>query len=169
MKGNQVLSVNRLGRTKEARRAACPSAFLGLPSAPARSCVLSGLALTWPPVPLFHPDVTVALGHSSLGVEEGQAHAAFGAQAGVVIVALFHGISVVLLPQAVGGQEGLQGKAQKAVWDPFDLSVPSSTLEDTSLAKSNVTRRNQAGPQRPLGVLAGKAQNINHLKPHTMI
>lgn len=58
--------------------------------------------LTWAPVPLFHPDVTIALGYSSLRVQERQTHATLGTQAGIIIVALFHGIFVVLLPKAAG-------------------------------------------------------------------
>lgn len=55
---------------------------------------------------LFHPDVTVALGHSSLGVQERQAHTALSTEAGVVIVALLHGIFVVLLSEAVRKMRG---------------------------------------------------------------
>lgn len=53
---------------------------------------------------LFHPDVTVALGYSGLRVQERQAHAALSTEAGIVIVALLHGVFVVLLPQAAGRQ-----------------------------------------------------------------
>lgn len=66
----------------------------------APSPVLLGLRLTWTPVAPLHPDVTVALGDSGLRVQEGQAHAALGTETGIVIVALLHGIFVVLLPEA---------------------------------------------------------------------
>lgn len=58
--------------------------------------------LTWSTVSLFHPDITIALGYSGLGVQERQAHTALSTEAGIVIVALFHGIFVVLLPKAAG-------------------------------------------------------------------
>lgn len=63
-------------------------------------------SLTWAAVPLFHPDVTVALSHPGLGVQEGQAHAALGTEAGVVVVALLHGVLVILLPEAAGNNGG---------------------------------------------------------------
>lgn len=58
--------------------------------------------LTWTPMSLFHPDITVALGYSRLWVQERQAYAALSTEAGVVIVALLHGIFVILLPKASG-------------------------------------------------------------------
>lgn len=67
--------------------------------------------LTWPPMPFLHPDVAVALGNSSLGVQEGEAHAALSAEAGIVAVALLHGILVVLLPEAGNDTEARVGVA----------------------------------------------------------
>lgn len=50
----------------------------------------------------LHPDVAVALGHPGLGVEEREADAPLGTQPGVIVVALLHGIPVVLFPKAAG-------------------------------------------------------------------
>lgn len=55
------------------------------------------LAGTWPAVGLLHPDVAVVLGHAGLRVEERQAQAALGAQAGVVAAAVLDGLAVEVL------------------------------------------------------------------------
>lgn len=52
---------------------------------------------TCTPVPFLHPDVAVALSHSSLGVEERHEDASLCTQPGIVAVALLHGIFVILL------------------------------------------------------------------------
>lgn len=49
-------------------------------------------------MPFLHPDVTVALSHSSLGIEERHKNASLCTQPGIVAVALLHGIFVILLP-----------------------------------------------------------------------
>lgn len=55
--------------------------------------------LTWSPMSFLHPDITVALSHAGLRVEERHPNAPLGAQPGIVVVTLLHGISVVLLSQ----------------------------------------------------------------------
>lgn len=60
---------------------------------------------TRPPVPFLHPNVAVALSHARLGVQEGHAHAPLRAQTSVVVMALLHGISVVLLAQPADAQK----------------------------------------------------------------
>lgn len=55
--------------------------------------------LTWSPVSFLHPDITVALSHAGLRVEERHPNTPLGAQPGIVVVTLLHGISVVLLSQ----------------------------------------------------------------------
>ena len=54
----------------------------------------------------LHPYVAVVLRHSRLGVQEGQAHAALGTQAGVVAAALLDGVLVELVSQPAGGSVG---------------------------------------------------------------
>lgn len=48
---------------------------------------------------LFHPNVAVALGHTGLRVQEWHSDTPLGTESGIVVMALLHGISVVLLPQ----------------------------------------------------------------------
>lgn len=57
---------------------------------------------TCTPVPFLHPDVTVALSHSSLGVEERHEDASLCTQPGIVAVALLHGIFVILFSHPDG-------------------------------------------------------------------
>lgn len=57
---------------------------------------------TCTPVPFLHPDVTVALSHSSLGVEERHKDASLCTQPGIVAVALLHGIFVILFSHPDG-------------------------------------------------------------------
>ena len=52
---------------------------------------------TWPTVVLLHPDVTVALSHTGLGVQEGETHGALGTQTGIVAATVFNGLLVELL------------------------------------------------------------------------
>lgn len=49
-------------------------------------------------VPFLHPDVAVALSHSSLRVKKGHEDASLCTEPGIVAVALLHGIFVILLP-----------------------------------------------------------------------
>lgn len=57
------------------------------------------LSLTWSPVSLLHPDVAVALRHTSLRVKERHSDAPLCAEPSVVVVTLLQGISVALLSQ----------------------------------------------------------------------
>lgn len=52
---------------------------------------------TWSTVVLLHPDVTVALGHAGLGVQEGETHGALSTQAGIVAATVFNGLLIELL------------------------------------------------------------------------
>lgn len=61
--------------------------------------MLHVLCLTWSPVSLFHPNVAVALGHASLRVEERHSDAPLSTEPRIVVMALLHGISVVLFSQ----------------------------------------------------------------------
>lgn len=54
---------------------------------------------------LLHPDITVGLGHTGLGVQERHEDAALSTQPGIVAMTLLHGISVILLPQPEAWQE----------------------------------------------------------------
>lgn len=47
----------------------------------------------------FHPDITVALGYSVCESKKGRRTLRSAQRAGVVIVALLHGIFVILLPK----------------------------------------------------------------------
>ena len=53
---------------------------------------------------LCHPDVAVVLGHARLGVQEGHADAALGAQPRVVAATVLYGLLVELIAQA--GERG---------------------------------------------------------------
>lgn len=55
---------------------------------------------------LLHPDVTVALGNTCLGVQEGETHGALGAQAGIVAAAVFNGFFIKLLTKAATERTG---------------------------------------------------------------
>jgi hypothetical protein len=83
-----------------------------------------GCTLTWTPVSLFHPDVTVALGYSSLWVQERQAHTALSTEAGIVIVALLHGIFVVLLPKAAKPTKSRGNRVPR-----YPSPLPTASLE----------------------------------------
>ena len=48
---------------------------------------------------LLHPNVAVALSHTGLRVEEGHTDTPLSTQPGIIVMALLHGISVVLLSQ----------------------------------------------------------------------
>lgn len=61
---------------------------------------------TWSTVVLLHPDVTVALGNTCLGVQEGETHGALGAQAGIVAAAVFNGFFIKLLTEAATARRG---------------------------------------------------------------
>lgn len=61
---------------------------------------------TWSTVILLHPDVTVALGNTCLGVQEGETHGALGAQAGIVAAAVFNGFFIKLLTKAATERTG---------------------------------------------------------------
>lgn len=63
---------------------------------------------TWLAVALFHPDVAVVLRHTSLRVQEGHAHAAFGTEAGIVAAAVFDGLPIELVAEPERGQTGSQ-------------------------------------------------------------
>ena len=52
---------------------------------------------TWLAVALFHPDVAVVLCYTSLRVQEGHAHAAFGTETGIVAAAVFDSLLVELV------------------------------------------------------------------------
>lgn len=60
---------------------------------------------TWSTVVLLHPDVTVALSHSCLGVQEGQTHGALSTQTGIVAATVFNGVLIELLSKAEGEKE----------------------------------------------------------------
>lgn len=45
----------------------------------------------------FHPDVAVVLGHAGLRVQERQADASLGTQAGIVAAALLNGLLIELI------------------------------------------------------------------------
>lgn len=52
---------------------------------------------TWLALALFHPDVAVVLRHTSLGVQEGHAHAAFSAETGIVAATVFDSLPIELV------------------------------------------------------------------------
>lgn len=58
----------------------------------------------------LHPDVAVVLGHASLRVQEWQADAAFGTQAGIVAAALLNGVLIELVAQPSAGNNSSRGK-----------------------------------------------------------
>lgn len=61
---------------------------------------------TCTPMSLLHPDITVGLGYTGLRVQERHQDASLSTQARVVTMTLFHGVSVILLPQPESNKSG---------------------------------------------------------------
>lgn len=74
---------------------------------------------------LFHPDVAIALSHSSLGVQEGHEDTPLSTQPGIITVTLFQSIFIILFSKPVV-QQTTQNKTDKItlnvqtlVWDIY--------------------------------------------------
>lgn len=83
--------------------------------------MLHVLCLTRSPVSLFHPNVAVALGHSSLRVEEWHSDAPLSTQPGIIVMTLLHGISVVLLSQPDTTKKKKKSEPHAGHWVIFCL------------------------------------------------
>lgn len=78
---------------------------------------------TWSAVILLHPDVTVALGNTCLGVQEGETHGALGTQAGIVAAAVFNGFFIKLLTKAATERMGGGGRRRQGYSVGFSLTL----------------------------------------------
>lgn len=87
-------------------------------------------AHTWPTVVLLHPDITVALSHAGLGVQEREAHGPLRTQTGIVAPTVFNGFLIKLLTEAERRGEGRRRSKEKENQPSISRETSGQVHED---------------------------------------
>lgn len=103
---------------------------------PQSSCTL--VPLTWAPVPLLHPNVAVALGHTGLRVKKRHPDASLSTESSVVVVTLLHGVSVVLLSQPEHTRNTSVTKKNTVLYSTDNVENHSGMWDSNSKTKRGI-------------------------------